>query len=121
MKYILAGTVLTIFLFALMPGQVTPAFIVNHDKAAHAAVFFMLAMMLHRSFAVMPVLQRVLILGLLGLSIEILQYLFAHRGFSYEDIAYDLLGMALYTMASMQRKLAVKVFGKQSKRADKRI
>lgn len=121
MKYMLIGSVLTIFLFALMPGQVTPAFIVNHDKAAHTAAFFMVAMMLHRSFILMPIVHRISILVLMGLSIEIMQYLFAHRGFSLEDIAYDLLGITLYTLLARQTRLSVKVFYKKTKRADERV
>jgi len=121
MKYMLIGSVLTIFLFALMPGQVTPAFIVNHDKAAHATAFFMLAMMLHRSFVVMPIVHRVSILVLMGLSIEIMQYLFAHRGFSFEDIAYDLLGITLYTLVARETRLSVKVFYKKTNRTDERV
>lgn len=121
MKHLLTGSVLIIFLFALMPGQVTPAFIVNHDKAAHATAFFMLALMLHRSFVFMPLVLRVFALVLMGLSIEIMQYLFAHRGFSFEDIVYDLLGITLYTFVSIPTGLTVKVFYQKTKRTDERI
>lgn len=118
MRYILAGLLLIIFLFALMPGQMTPAFVVNHDKAAHAAVFFLLSLMVHKSFVLMPILQRLSILVVAGISIELLQYLFTDRGFSFEDIAYDLLGITLYSVLSMQTRLVVKVFEKQSERSD---
>ncbi|MGB5963995.1 MAG: VanZ family protein, partial [Sulfurimonadaceae bacterium] len=121
MKYMLAGFLLTIFLFALMPGQMTPAFLVNHDKAAHAAAFFLLALMLHKSFVSVTVVQRLMILVGIGVSIEILQYLFADRGFSFEDIAYDLLGITLYTLVSMLTVLAVKIFNKQSKESNDRV
>ena len=118
MKYILAGLLLTILLFALMPGQMTPAFIVNHDKAAHVAAFFLLALMLQKSFVMVPLLARLMVLILIGVGIEILQYFFSNRGFSLEDIAYDALGIALYTVGAMGVKSAMKIFDKQSKESN---
>jgi VanZ family protein len=117
MKYILAGSLLTIFLFALMPGQMTPAFIVNHDKAAHVAAFFVLALMFQKSFVMVPLLVRLIVLFLIGVGIEISQYLFSNRGFSLEDIAYDTLGIALYTVGAIGARLAMKIFDKKSKRS----
>lgn len=121
MKYVFAGSLLVIFLFALMPGQMTPAVIVNHDKAAHAAAFFLLAFMVQRSFVMMPLSKRLMWLVLMAVSIEMLQYLVAHRGFSLEDLAYDALGIALYTAVTIPLKLASKVFADKAIRSNERI
>jgi len=96
MIYLLLLSLLVISIFAFSPGQYTPAFIVNHDKAAHAVVFFVLSFMMHRSFPAMPMQKNILVLGLLALTIEIVQFLFADRGFSVEDMGFNAMGISLY-------------------------
>lgn len=98
MIYLLLLSLLVISIFAFSPGQYTPAFIVNHDKATHAVVFFVLSFMMHRSFPAMPMQKNILVLGLLALTIEIVQFLFADRGFSVEDMGFNAIGISIYVI-----------------------
>jgi len=90
--------------FAFSPGQLTPAYIVNHDKAAHAVVFFILSWMMRRSFPAMTMRKMILTVGLLALGIEVIQFLFANRGFSAEDMIYNALGISLYVILAFTRR-----------------
>lgn len=121
MKYILVIAIATILFFALMPGRMTPAFIVDHDKVVHAVVFFMLALMLRRSFPGVSLLQCVVFLGIFGVGIETLQYLFANRGFSRGDIVFDGLGLTLYAAGAIVVRSVRKRLQNQSDRPDKRV
>ncbi|WP_428353525.1 VanZ family protein [Methyloprofundus sp.] len=96
MKYLLSLTLLVIGIFAFSSGQLTPAFIVNHDKAAHALTFFILSWMLRRSFPAMPWLKIIMLLSLVALAIETIQFLFAERGFSIEDMLFNAMGIFSY-------------------------
>lgn len=121
MKYLLALTIAAIMVIALIPGEMTPAFVVNNDKAAHATAFFMLAVMLQRSFAGISLFRVVLLLGLMALSIEILQYFVPGRSFSLKDLLFDALGLMLYAAGALTVKSTLKGFEKQSDRPDKRV
>lgn len=110
MKYLLLLSLLVISIFAFSPGHFTPAFIVNNDKAAHLVVFSILSLMMSRSFPAMQVQKNVLLLSLLALAIETIQFLFAKRGFSAEDILYDIAGVLLFVTISGCSKLFLKVF-----------
>lgn len=99
MKYLFLLSLLIIAIFAFSPGQFTPAFIVNHDKAAHAITFFLLSWMMRKSFPAMPWLKTIVLLGLGALAIELIQFLFAGRGFSTEDMLFNALGISLYFIA----------------------
>lgn len=98
MKYLFLLSLAVICVFAFSPGQYTPAFIVNHDKAAHAVTFFVLMFLMHRSFKTMPVTTIALFVILLGIAIELIQFLFTSRGFSLEDLLYDAVGITMYAM-----------------------
>ena len=121
MKYILAISVVMIFFFALMPGKMTPAFIVDNDKAVHATVFFMLALMLQRSFPQVRFWPRLMLLAMMALGIEVLQYFVADRGFSRGDLVFDGLGLIVYAAWTIVVKSAAKRLEKQSDRPDKRV
>lgn len=121
MKYLLFFAIVTIMVFALLPGEMIPPFVVNNDKVAHATAFFMLALMLHRSFAGISLVGVVILLALMSLSIEILQYFVPGRRFSRWDLLYDGFGIGLYTAGVIVAKLTVKIFQKQSDRPDKRV
>jgi len=116
-KYLLVIGLLVIFVFALLPGQLTPAYVVNHDKAAHALAFFMLSLMLVRAFPGWFLPARLISLALLALMIEAMQYLFVGRGFSVEDLLYDIAGALLFVMVSQSYSVFWKVFDKLSTRA----
>ena len=66
-KYLLVSSLLVIFVFALLPGQLTPAYIVNHDKAAHALAFFTLYLMMAGAFPRLLLRARLISLALLAL------------------------------------------------------
>ena len=100
MKLLLFGTVAAILLFSFMPGRLTPAFVVNHDKAVHAAAFFILALMIRYEWKALRSGRLVLILGALGAGIEIGQHFFTDRHFSAEDLLSDAAGILFYIMAA---------------------
>ena len=87
---------LTVLFFAFMPGPVTPAFVVNHDKAFHFLVFFALSLLL--TFAMPKIRHRfhVVSLFLFAIAIELIQLLFVHRGYSLMDILYDVSGITSF-------------------------
>lgn len=116
-KSLLVSGLLVIFVFALLPGQLTPAYIVNHDKAAHALAFFALSLMLAGAFPGLFLPTRLISLALLALLIEAMQYLFVGRGFSVEDLLYDVAGVLLFIVVSLGYSLFWKAFGKLSARA----
>lgn len=101
MKYLLVLSLIIISLFAFSPGEYTPATIVNHDKTVHALTFFVLSFLLHRSFRNIPVTQIIVFTILMGLAIELIQFIFTSRGFSLEDLMYDIVGVTLYVMTHM--------------------
>lgn len=107
MKYLLLLSVLIISFFAFSPGQLTPAFIVNHDKAAHAITFFLLSWMMSKSFPMMPLLKTIVLLFLGALAIEVIQFLFAGRGFSTEDMLFNAVGIFSYCILIQALQLAV--------------
>lgn len=111
-KYLLISSLLVIFVFALSPSQFTPAYVVNHDKAAHVMAFFILSLLLRRAFPVLTTPTHVMILGLLALMIEMVQYLLVGRGFSVEDLLYGLMGIFLFVAISKCSKLLLEVFYK---------
>lgn len=98
MKYLFMVSLICIGVFAFSPGQYTPAFIVNHDKAAHTLTFFVLTFLMHRSFRTLTILYITIFAILLGIAIELIQFFFTSRGFSLEDLMYDAVGIALYIM-----------------------
>ena len=99
-KVILLSGLLVIFVFALLPGQLTPAYIVNHDKAAHALAFFIVALMLQGAFPRLALTARLLVLAGLALLIELMQFVLVGRGFSVEDLIYDAAGIVLFVLVS---------------------
>lgn len=105
MKYLLLLSLMVISFFAFSPGQFTPAFIVNHDKAAHTATFFVLSLMLRRSFSAMSMQRIIILLGMLALAIETIQLLFANRGFSAEDMIFNVFGISIYVILEQCLKL----------------
>ncbi|MEN8304382.1 MAG: VanZ family protein, partial [Campylobacterota bacterium] len=72
------------------------AFIVNHDKAAHALAFFLLTFLMHRSFKIMQIQKTMLLTISFGVAIEMIQFFFTPRGFSLEDLIYDIIGVIVY-------------------------
>lgn len=121
MKYLLVVTVVAIMVFALMPGEMTPSFIVNHDKAAHASAFFILAVMLQRSFAGISMVRVLILLGFMAVGIETLQYFFADRGFSLGDLVYDALGLMLYAAGMLTVRSRMQRLEKQSDGPDEGV
>lgn len=96
MKYIFIVSLLIVFVFAFSPGKYTPAYIVDHDKIAHAMAFFMLSFFLHRTFPIWKMQTVMLLMFLFGLTLEMVQFLFTSRGFSLKDLMYDVVGMIIY-------------------------
>ena len=105
-RYLLLAGLLVIFVFALLPGQLTPAYIVNHDKGAHALAFFILSLMLAGAYPLWRLRFRLLVLGVLALSIELMQYLFVGRGFSVQDLMFDALGVFSFWVVAETCRLA---------------
>ena len=101
MKYLFILSLITISFFAFSPGQYTPAFIVNHDKAAHTLTFFVLSFLMHRSFIMIPITKIMMFTISLGIAIELIQFLFTSRGFSLEDLMYDVIGVTMYVIAHL--------------------
>ena len=115
-KFLFLSGLLVIFVFALSPGHITPAYIVNHDKMAHVAGFFMLSFLLQGAFPLLIIRARVLVLVLLALMIETMQYLFVGRSFSLDDLLYGVAGILLFVVLSESLKLLLKIFHKKPKR-----
>lgn len=113
-KYLLGFALLVIFAFSLLPGQLTPAYVVNHDKAAHALAFFLVSFVLAGAFPFLSLRARFALLALLALMIETLQFLFVGRGFSVDDLLYDLAGVLLFVLLSASFSLASRIVGKLS-------
>ena len=97
-RFLLTIALISIMIFALAPGNWTPAWVVNHDKFSHMVVFFILAFMLKFSFPKMPVFMQLSLLIAFAFTIELLQYLFFNRGFSVIDLIYDLIGIGLFVV-----------------------
>jgi len=94
-----------LLVFALGPARLTPAYVVNHDKAFHALGFFIFAMALSYINKHLSVFVHAFILIALAVSIEAIQYFFSGRGFSARDIFYDLVGIAIfYLLVFMAKK-----------------
>lgn len=109
MRYVFIVSLMFISVFSFSPGEYTPAFIVNHDKMAHASVFFILSFFLHRAFPVYKI-QTIVLFGLsFGLAIETVQYFFASRGFSLEDLIFDSIGVAIYVSAYLSLKKIISI------------
>jgi VanZ family protein len=93
---ILFVIVLGVLIFAFAPGQWTPAWIVNHDKFSHMVVFFGLSILLSLAIPSLSLVKHsMFLLSFAGL-IEVVQYFFAGRGFSIEDLMYDFLGILVF-------------------------
>jgi len=91
--------VLGVLIFAFAPGQWTPAWIVNHDKFSHMVVFFALSIFLSLAIPSLSLVQHSLFLLSFAILIELVQYLFVGRGFSIDDLIYDVLGvLGFYTV-----------------------
>jgi VanZ family protein len=88
--------VLGVLIFAFAPGQLTPAWIVNHDKFSHMVVFFALSILLSLAIPSLSLVQHSLFLLSFAVLIELVQFLFVGRGFSIEDLAYDFLGILVF-------------------------
>jgi len=69
-------------------------------------------LLMRRSFPAMSMQKIIILLGVLTLAIETIQFLFANRGFSVEGILYDLLGVLLFVTISEGSRLLLKVFHK---------
>lgn len=95
-KTVLVLCVIAILIFSLLPGHFTPAYIVNHDKIAHMTAFFFLALMVCRTFGYRKVVRLFWLMTLFAFLIEISQLLFTYRGFSWEDLLFDALGVLIY-------------------------
>lgn len=89
---ILSGTLF----FAFAPGQWTPAWVVNHDKFVHAIVFFSLSVLFSRVLPRLNLYQHFVSLMILAVVIEGIQYALANRGFSFQDIVFDLIGILVF-------------------------
>jgi len=116
MKYLFLLSLVTISIFAFSSGRYTPALIVNHDKVAHALIFFVLSFLMHRSFLIMPITKMMGLMILLGIVIELIQFLFISRGFSLEDLMHDGIGVILYASAYKSVKAICFFFGHHQER-----
>jgi len=96
MKYLFILSLIIISVFAFSPGQYTPAFIVNHDKTAHVLTFFVLTFLMQYTFRTIVIYKIMMLAMLLGVTIELIQLLFTSRGFSFEDLIYDVIGITIY-------------------------
>ncbi len=85
-----------VLLFAFASGQWTPAWIVNHDKFVHAVVFFGLSVLLSLVFSRLKLFQHFVGLMFFAVLIEWIQYALANRGFSFQDIVFDLIGILAF-------------------------
>ena len=95
-KIILILFVAAVSVFSLLPGTYTPVFVVNHDKAAHMVAFFLLSFLVCRAFKCGKSAGMLLFTGLFALFIETAQLLFTERGFSSEDILFDVFGVLIF-------------------------
>jgi VanZ family protein len=96
-KTLLVIMLIGTMLFAFAPGQWTPAWVVNHDKWVHLLVFFCLSVVLSMVLPYLKLLTHLMSLLSFACFIEYVQYNFVGRGFSIEDILFDVLGvMFLY-------------------------
>ncbi len=87
-----------ILFFAFSPGHWTPAWIVNHDKFVHLAVFFLLSIFLSYVFSWLTLSLHFVLLFLFAVLIEAIQYSLFSRGFSVEDILFGLVGVLFFYM-----------------------
>ena len=98
--------VLGILIFAFSPGQWTPAWIVNHDKFAHLAVFFLLSIFLSFVFPLLKLSIHFMALFIFAILIEAAQFSLFSRGFSIEDILFGTLGVLLfYLLVFLAKKI----------------
>ncbi len=67
-----------------------------NDKAGHLMAFFVLALLVDRSFPAWTFRTKVLVLIVYGLSIEIAQAYLPYRSCSLFDLGADAAGLALY-------------------------
>jgi len=93
---LLSLLLVSISVFAFAPGQWTPAWVVNHDKFSHMVVFFVLSVMLSLSFPKLTLAVHMCSLLSFAVLIELVQFLFVGRGFSIEDLVYDVLGVLVF-------------------------
>jgi len=91
-------TIFVISIFAFTSGRLTPAFVVNNDKIFHTLAFIVLSFMMHHSFAMGSLRKSAIFVLFVGVMIEVIQVLFTTRGFSFEDLGFDLLGVMLYSI-----------------------
>ena len=98
----------TIFVFSSIPSTSIPEFsIFSQDKLLHAAVFFVLAVLLYRSFSSQrrfPALVRhaklwtLAVAALYGVSDEIHQLHVAGRSADYRDVIADVVGAMAFIL-----------------------
>ena len=95
-----------ILFFAFSPGQWTPAWVVNHDKFVHFAVFFLLSVFLSYVFPLLNLLTHFILLLFFAILIEVVQFSLFSRGFSIEDILFGALGVLLfYLLVFLAKKI----------------
>jgi VanZ family protein len=99
-KTVLMLFVVGITVFSLIPGQYTPAFIVNNDKAAHTGAFFILSFFVCLAYGCGKISRALLLIGFFALFIETAQLVLTDRGFSPKDLLFDALGVILYFLLS---------------------
>lgn len=95
-KIYLISILVGISIFAFAPGNWTPAWVVNHDKFVHAVVFFGLSVLISLVFTQLKLYQHFASLMFLAVLIEGIQYALVNRGFSFQDIVFDLLGVLVF-------------------------
>ena len=98
MKYIFFILVGVTLFFSFSAGPITPAIVVNHDKVAHFVVFFVLSFCMNISFSKDTIKNLILVMILLAIGIECVQYLFTNRELSILDLWASLAGIFVYVM-----------------------
>ena len=112
MKYLFFVLVGVTLFFSLSVGQITPAIVVNHDKFAHFVVFLVLSFCMNISFPRHTIKDLIVVMILLAVGIEFVQYLFTNRELSVIDLGASMAGIFVcVTMLKIMVK-KVKIVGK---------
>ena len=93
MKYLFFVLVGVTLFFSLSTWHITPAIVVNHDKFAHFLVFLVLSFCMNISFPRHTIKDLIVVMILLAVGIEFVQYLFTNRELSVIDLGASMAGI----------------------------
>tara|TARA_B100001250_G_scaffold84946_1_gene70184 strand:- start:2473 stop:2838 length:366 start_codon:yes stop_codon:yes gene_type:complete len=95
-RILLCIYIVLITTFALIPSPQTKSLFFLSDKIAHFLSFFILWMLVHRSFQNGLSLRFFSILMIYAFTLEILQSFTSTRSAEWGDILFDFLGLFVY-------------------------